>query len=554
MLNLVLHAHLPFVRHPEHEDFFEEGWLREAILESYIPLLWALEGLAEEGVPYRLTLSLSPTLVAMFDDALLRARFIRHLDRLCDLVEKEVRRTTYLPEYHETALLYRERFMRARRDYQDRWHADLAGAFRRLSEAGHLELITCGATHGYLPLMAQNALAVRAQIVVAVEQHRARFGSTPLGFWLPECGYYQGVDAELSNAGIRYTILETHAIDHAIDAPAHGVHAPVLSPSGLAIFGRSPECTKQVWSSKEGYPGDVDYREYYRDVGFDLHPKLLGACSHPLGIRRALGIKYHRVTGHTEAKDYYVRAHALAKARTHAEHFHAKCRQLIAAQETVMTTEPALVAPYDAELFGHWWFEGPDWLAALLRELAADPSGPRATTPGDCLATYSKLEAATPAQSSWGHKGYSEMWLNASNDWIYPHLHEAADSMVSLAARHANAEGLLEAALNQAARELLLAQASDWAFIMSQRTVVEYAVRRTKEHLGRFRTLARMIESKQLDPERLSAITATDNLFPELDFRVYRSDYVPRFIDERGAGRAQSVRTSALPLPNEGSA
>ncbi len=524
-LLLALHAHLPFVRHPEHEDFLEEGWLYEAILESYVPLLWVLERLAEDGVPYRLTLSLSPTLVAMLNDPLLCARFVVRTSRLAELAEREVLRTRYLPEFHETACLYRERFGRVLRDYEERWRRDLVGAFRRLGEAGHLELITCAATHGYLPLLALTPLAVRAQVLVALGAHEAFFGKRPAGFWLPECGYYPGVDEVLVQAGLRYSFVETHAVENADNPTRYGVYAPLRCPSGLTVFGRDPTSTKQVWSSIEGYPGDPDYREYYRDIGFDLDLKSLDATAHPLGIRRKTGIKYYRVTGRTNSKDPYVRSRALARAAAHAENFCASRREQVEWLAPRMDREPIVVAPYDAELFGHWWYEGPEWIEAVLRALSEASSPVDAKTPSDVLAARPVDDVATPSASSWGHHGYSEMWLNASNDWIYPQLHAAAERMVALAAARPAATGELKRALDQAARELLLAQASDWPFMMSQRTAVEYATRRVHEHVTRFRQLADMIEREAIDEKLLSAIAAQDNLFPAIDYRVYRADY-----------------------------
>lgn len=522
---LVLHAHMPFIRHPEHEDFLEEGWLREAILETYIPLLWVLEELHERGVEYRITISLSPTLVAMLVDPLLRFRFERHLGYLCDLSEREVRRTRHQPELSRTANLYQERFTRARRDYTERWQGDLVAAFRRLSEVGCVELITCGATHGFLPLLNQNPLAVRAQVLVGVLEHRRWFGSTPKGLWLPECGYFPGLDRVLAEAGIEYSFVETHALDHAPGQAHYGVYAPLCSPSGVAFFGRDPESTQQVWSSVEGYPGDANYREYYRDVGFELDARALGPLAHPMGIRRNLGIKYHRVTGATEAKEPYVRERALERASEHGRNFCSNRERQVAWLADRMARRPIVVAPYDAELFGHWWFEGPEWLGHVLSNVANAAELLGTATPSDYLAAYPVNQLATPSASSWGYKGYSEMWLNGKNDWIYPHLHQAADRMVELAESAPQATGRERRALNQAARELLLAQASDWAFIMTQGTVVSYAERRTKDHLARFRELARMLSERAVDEGVLARFEAQDNLFSQIDYRVYRSDY-----------------------------
>jgi len=525
---LVLHAHMPFIRHPEHEDFLEEGWLREAILETYIPLLWQLEALAERGIEYRITISLSPTLVAMLMDPLLCSRFERHLGWLCDLSEREVRRTRHQPLVQHTANLYRERFARARQDYTERWQGNLVAAFRRLSDAGKVELITCSATHGFLPLMNQNPLAVRAQILVGVQHHRERFGQAPKGLWLPECGYFPGLDRVLADAGIGYTFVETHAIDHAPGQAYYGVYAPLTSPSGVACFGRDPESTEQVWSSTQGYPGDPYYREYYRDVGFELDAKALGPLAHPLGIRRNVGIKYHRVTGRTEAKEPYVHERALERAEAHGRDFFDNRRAQVDWLAARMDRRPIVVAPYDAELFGHWWFEGPDWLGHVLEKVANAPADLSLLSPSDYLAAYPVNQLATPSASSWGYKGYNEMWLNGKNDWIYPHLHEAADRMVALARAEPNATGSARRALNQAARELLLAQASDWAFIMSQGTVVSYAEKRTKDHLSRFRELESMLRGRSFDDALLADLEARDNLFPKLDYRVYRADFGAR--------------------------
>jgi 1,4-alpha-glucan branching enzyme len=518
---------MPFVRHPEDDDFLEEGWLCEAILETYIPLLWMLERLADENVPYRLTLSTSPTLDAMLGDSLLRARFARRLADLTELAEREVLRTRHHPEFHETALFHRDRFRRAFSDYEHHWQRDLTAALRRLGEAGHLELITSAATHGYLPLLAENELAVRAQIRVAVAEHQAVFGAPPAGLWLPECGYYPELDALLADAGLRYSFLETHAIDHSTGRALDGVYTPLRCPSGLFVFGRDPESTRQVWSSSEGYPGDPEYREYYRDVGFDRELRELGPLAHPLGIRRNVGIKYHRVTGRTEQKEPYVRARALARVAEHARDFCENRRQKVSFLASRAAHDPIVVAPYDAELFGHWWFEGPEFLGCVLEELATDPDV-GLLTPSEYLAREPLTPTAAPSASSWGYKGYSEMWLNGKNHWIYPHLHEAADRMIALAAEHPAARGNERRVLAQAARELLLAQASDWAFIMTQGTFVDYATRRTKEHLSRFHRLSRMLKSGALDLEDLASIEAQDNLFPNLDYRVYRSDYALR--------------------------
>ena len=519
-LCLVLHAHLPFVRHPEHEDFLEEDWLFEAITETYIPLLQVFEALERDGVDFRLTMSLTPSLIEMLNDPLLRRRYTRHLAKLCDLAAKEVERTEHLPVFHGTAQMYLERFTQVRQDYTKHWHGDLVGAFARLQTAGKLEIITCAATHGYLPLLRVNPGAVRAQIAVAVQHYTETFGRPPRGIWLPECGFYPGLDEVLKEFGLRFFFVDSHGIERAASRPQFGVHAPLFCPSGVAAFGRDPASSQQVWSAEQGYPGDVDYREFYRDIGFDLELDYLRPYIHRDGLRINTGIKYHRITSRTEAKEPYVRAAALAKVAAHAAHFVAARQQQATILRPKLGRTPVVVAPYDAELLGHWWFEGPEWLEAVLRALATQ-SRVQLATPVTYLAAQPVQQMAQPAASSWGHKGHHEIWLNAATDWIYPHLHHAAERMTALARRFPAARSRKRRALNQAARELLLAEASDWAFIISRGTFTNYAAQRTRGHLLAFNELHDALLLGKLDAARLATLEQQDNIFPNLDYRVY---------------------------------
>ncbi len=539
-LSLVLHAHLPFVRHPEHEDFLEEDWLYEAITETYIPLLWVMEGMAMEDVDFRLTMSMTPPLVSMLNDELLRDRYAKHLDLLCELAEKEVERNRYHREFHATAVMYLDRFLSARDHYHNRWKRDLVGAFARLQQTGKLEIITCGATHGFLPLLRVNPIAVRAQVQVAAQHYEQTFGRQARGIWLPECGFYPGLDSVLKQNGIQFFFVDSHGIQNAATRPAHGVYAPLLCPSGVAAFGRDQESSKQVWSSMEGYPGDPDYREFYRDIGFDADFDYIKPYIHKDGIRINTGIKYYRITGKGEAKEPYVRQWALNKAASHAGNFMYNREKQVEWLRGQMGRKPIVVAPYDAELFGHWWFEGPDWINFLCRKIAFDQKTVRMVTPPEYLAEYPVNQMEMPSASSWGFKGYNEVWLSGTNDWIYRHLHAAADRMVEMADQMPAATGLEERLLNQAARELLLAQSSDWAFIMSRETVVPYAVKRTKEHLLRFHEFATMLRERNIDEEWLREVEAKDNLFPQLDYRVYLSNPAAAPASERTSAKHAS--------------
>ena len=521
-LALVLHAHLPFVRHPEHERFLEEDWFFEAMTETYLPLLDVFEGLVRDGIPFRMTMSLTPTLLSMMTDPLLQQRYVRYLDERLEALEGERRRTEGDANFQPVVLFYRDLYTRLRRRFVEQDRLDVAPAFRRLLEAGHLDILTCGATHGYFPLLAVNEESLYAQLSMAVRTHRRILGRHPRGIWLPECGYKPGVDRLLREFGIEYFILDSHGLLNADPRPKYGVHRPIRTPAGPAAFGRDYESSKQVWAAEEGYPGDTIYREFYRDAGFDVREPHITKLHHA-GIPTFTGLKYHRITGKTAWKEAYHPGWARERAAEHAGHFMFNRQQQVGWLTSFFDRPPVILAPYDAELFGHWWFEGPPWIDFLLRKIACDQTDIRTITPSEYLDNFGDIQPAAPPECSWGAGGFHEVWLNGTNDWIYPYLHAAAEKMSALVQRLPNAEGTQRWALDQAARELLLAQSSDWAFIMKTGTSVEYAVRRFKTHLHRFHRLTGMIESGNYDEPYLREIAARDSLFPDMDYRIFQT-------------------------------
>lgn len=523
---MVLHAHLPYVRHPEYDYFLEEHWLYEAITETYVPLLTIFEDLVANKCDFRLTMTMSPPLVSMLMDELLQNRYLIYIARLVELAEKEVIRVEGDPHFERLARYYAKRFKATLTLFNDRYQCNLINAFKYFQDIGVLEIITCGATHGFLPLMQMFPEAVKAQIEVAVQHYNNVFGRKPRGIWLPECGYYPGLDRFLADAGIQFFFTDTHGIVNATPRPRYGAYSPILCPdTGIAAFCRDRTSSEQVWSSEQGYPGDPFYREYYRDIGYDLPDDYIKDYVQPDGTRKNTGIKYHRITGRTTQKQPYIREVAQERADIHAQHF-VNCRieQIVRLTNLFGDKKPIILSPYDAELYGHWWFEGPDWLSLVLRKAMYNQKSYKLTTPYEYLLENPINQIAMPSASSWGAEGYNHFWLNPTNDKFYRHLHKATERMIDMAYLHLEPFPLQKRALNQAARELLLAQSSDWAFILKTGTMVEYAVKRTKSHLHRFNKLYDMIQSGQVDEEWLSKIEYMDNIFPDLDFSVYRKD------------------------------
>jgi len=522
-LSIVLHAHLPFVRHPEYDKFFEEIWLFEAMTECYIPLIRSLEKLHQDRVSYRLTLSLSPPLISMLSNELLQSRYIAHLNKQIELTEKEIIRTAGNPEYQRLARLYRRLYLDTLDIFSHQYDCNLLTAFKKFNALGYLELITCAATHGFLPLLNKNEAAVRNQINIGIETFISHFGFAPEGFWLPECGYYPGLEKHLKNAGINYFFVDTHGIENASEPPRNGVYAPLNCGNEVMAFARDPESSRQVWSSTEGYPGDYDYREYYSDIGFELELDYIAPYILDGHTRINTGIKYHRITGQNLPKEIYQPKQALYKAQIHAQDFINKRQLQIDRLSIAMDRPPIIVAPYDAELFGHWWHEGPQWLECVLRLANSDESAIQTISCADYLKQIVTHQVATPSASTWGDQGYSNFWINESNDWIYPLLHKAASDLEKLVLdlQNCKVNSLQERALNQAVRSLLLAQASDWPFIMKTGTTVEYAKKRITDHLARFNYLLDSIKTNTINERSLSALEVLDDVFPEIDFRSF---------------------------------
>ncbi|MFH0924802.1 MAG: 1,4-alpha-glucan branching protein domain-containing protein [bacterium] len=522
-LLLLLHAHLPYVRHPEYEDFLEEDWFYEALTETYIPLLKVFEGLVKDDIDFRLTISLTAPLISMLSDPLLQSRYLRYINRLIELAEKEIERTRWYPALNELSVMYYWRFVNAKIFFRDKYQCNLVRAFKHFQDIGKIDILTCGATHGYLPLLEINKNAVRGQIKTAIEHYEANLGCKPGGIWLPECGYTQGIDQTLKDYGIRYFFTDTHGILHASPRPKYGIFAPLYCKSGVAAFGRDIESSKQVWSAREGYPGDYYYRDFYRDVGFDLEYDYIRPYLHCDGIRTNIGIKYYRITGKTNHKELYEINKALDKAAEHAGNFMFNREKQIEDLYDFLGKKPIIVAPYDAELFGHWWFEGPDWINFLLRKITYDQNTLKLITAKEYLEINKINQVSTPSMSSWGWKGYNEVWLEGSNDWIYKHLHEAAER-VSTLVNHQQEEkgGIINRAIRQAIRELLLAQSSDWAFIMKTGTMVTYAIKRTRDHVSRFNKLYDMVNNGNIDKEWLREIESRDNIFSQINIDAFK--------------------------------
>jgi len=542
---LALHSHLPYVlnhgRWPHGSD-----WLCEAALDTYLPLLERLEELAAEGTPTPLTIGFTPVLA----NQLASPTFAREMETFftqrlaaCDEAPAAL---TASGDAGLVPLVdfWRSRLGRLRALFR-RIDADLVSAFRRLQEQGRLEIIGSAATHGYLPLLGRDE-SIRLQLAVGREEHRRLFGVAPAGCWLPECAYRprgkwrgkkvrRGTEQYLAEAGFRYFFTDAH-LAHAgsplgaygeiplgaerFDAERHdpgsaagggtrAAHSPYrayrVSGRGVrppvAALVRDPRSSMQIWSRHQGYPGDEWYLEFHK-------------------IRWPGGLKLWRVSGANVdlgGKRPYEPSVAHERAMTHASHF-VHLLQSLGQQQADGGGAGIIVAPFDTELFGHWWFEGTDFLAATYRALRGRATGDVcAVTASQHLEAHPPRVAVQLAEGSWGANGDHSMWLNERTAWTWQRLWSLEDAFWDVAPA-ALASAATHPTLAQAARELLLAQASDWQFIISTGAVVDYAERRFTLHCDDAERLVKALSSGDGEAAgRMAAeLARRDDLFPNI--------------------------------------
>lgn len=501
--SLVLHAHLPYVRHNE-TGRMEERWLFEAITESYIPLLIELE---EKQVEDAITISFSPPVMEMLSDPLMQERYLAYLKMTIQLLEKEIAEPKDDSE-RSLMIYYLNRYQKIKKIYLDLGKNILVG-FQALKNAGMIRCITSSATHAFLPYLKTKA-AIRSQVVEAIRCFEKHFGEKPKGFWLPECAIAPGIDRILVEEGIRYTFVDEHTVLTGDPAPSKGIGAPVYSPHGLILFPRHSVLSSQIWSSTTGYPGDVDYREFYRDIAYErdweeIKPFL------PEGIRIDSGIKHKRITGDSEHKEGYVPEWAMNKVHKQVDHFIESIHSETAKHGDQCFPPYLMVTPFDAELFGHWWFEGPAWIGQLL---AKGQERIAFISPETyCERYFQDFETVHVSFSTWGRDGYGHVWINETNEELYRYHHRMEIDLATMVALYSEPSDEQKRVLKQMVREWMLAISSDWAFIIDGQTSVQYAKERFDTHMNRFYFLKEKLHSSVID---LRWLEEMENGFPFL--------------------------------------
>ena len=513
-LAIVLHAHLPYVRKHE-KNSLEEDWLFEAILECYIPLLKVIESSKkQDNSNTKLTLSLSPTLLSLLQNKQIQKKFSSWIKTRIEFLND-------LPHKEQVASEFLLRNIKNNYSYWVKCSGNLIDKFKNLNITGNLDILTCAATHGYLPILRLNPKTVSGQINTAIRSHEVVFGTRPLGIWLPECAYYEDLDEILFNCGIRYAVLDGHGILNGSPRPRYGVYAPICSKKGVAFFGRDSESTLPVWSSREGFPGNPVYREFHKDLGWELSSSELQNKGIPTS--RPLGLKFHKITNNRASlakKEFYIEDEAIKKVGEHSDNYLLSRSKQLRNLSLSNSFDPLLIAPFDAELFGHWWYEGPIFIENILKK--SIKYSIKLTNLKEILLQKPNLQICDPSPSSWGQGGYHNYWLNDKNAWIVPEITKAGYVFVELSTRTFN-DDISTRLLKQAGRELLLSESSDWSFILRAGTTTDLAKERIDRHLFRFWKLIDMLEKKSIvDYKFLEYIEDEDNIFPDIRIKDWQ--------------------------------
>jgi 1,4-alpha-glucan branching enzyme len=519
VISLVLNAHAPFVRHPETPLPPEEQWFFQALSETYLPLLAVFDRLDAEHIPFHLGISLSPTLCQMLVDEFLRDRYLEYMDKQIEFGAREIERTAGEPELRNLAKFFYDKQVDKRVLFTERYEGNILKIFNYYQKKGRLEILTTAATHAFLPFYVAYPEAIQAQLEVSIASYRFYFGKYPQGFWLPEFGWTRELGEYLRSYNFAYTMVETHGLVFGEPCANKGSFYPVKTPDGVFILGR------------DHYAGDhiaeiirePVYRDNCQDAGYELPLELVRPFLASQGSRTQTGYKYWAKNGGAEAKIVYNPQKAAERVGAHVRSFlDARISRLRSAGE-YMEGPPVSLCAFDAELFGRVWYEGPEFIEALFRE-GAERKEIQFMTSVEYLYKQdsSSFQTLTPEFSSWGTNGYGEMWIDASNDWMYRHLMRALERMIEIAERFPDDSGLKERTLNQAAREILLVQASDWAKMLSKQESPEYARSQIETALRNFTTIYEALGKNYISTEWLTNLERRHKIFPHINYRIFR--------------------------------
>ncbi len=503
-LAITLHTHMPYVRKNGDWPCGEE-WILEAWAECYLPFARLLREMARGTVPGRFAMTLTPVLAEQLKDPYLRRRLAGYLENKMRQCAEEATRPRRSDDAwkSDVASYYLETYTSRFEELSAYGGLDLLAEMRRARRTGCLEVLASAATHGHLPLL-PSSTSRRVQTEVGLASYMEIFSGYPSGFWLPECAFGpgHGLARMLAGCGLRYTVLHHSSLGEG-QLPERTYR---LEDSPVWVLPVHPLPYELVWAHG-GLPSHGDYRDYpKRDI-------------------EGHGLQYWRITSletPIEDKQHYEPQAARARVRTDAHSFVERIASALgeAASATAHPEPPLIHACFDTELLGHWWYEGVDWLRCVLEAAEAHP-GIQLVTPSGYLEELggNAVDSLTPGETSWGLREDFFTWRNDLTQDMLAGWSEC-DARMREAASSPPEDDTARRALDQALRELLILQGSDWPFMVTREQAADYAKGRYATHRERFELLLSLAAGAE-DPSRLALLEELDRLFPGISFREY---------------------------------
>lgn len=522
-LGLILHGHIPWCKKSGTWPAGEE-WLFEAINETYIPILNILRELKENGLKTAITINITPILAEQLADEYMQQRFTEYMENLISRAKNDIKRFENHLDRRRIAEFYLKKFKHVLDTFYHNYYRDILGSFKWLQDEKMVELITCAATHGFLPLFEYDS-GIFSQIQAAVDTHKKYFNSDPKGIWLPECAYrpkeykdgklQESIDYWLKNSGIEYFFVDSHGILDAEMIEQKNNFGLTTNygynlESSVSVFGRNKKASRQVWDAKIGFPGNEYYREFHKK-------------DHESGLH------YWRITNkdlEKGEKQLYNIEKAKEVVESHAIHFVSLLMKELREFSEKFKTKGLVVSPYDFELFGHWWMEGILWLKIIF-EMIQNHEAIEMITISDYISKYKyKFSIIRMGESSWGEGGHFQVWKNPEHGWIWPYINASIKEFENVLEINPNPNNWEKRILQQIARELLLMEGSDWPFLLYTQQAKEYANQRFHHHHQRFNKLiwqAKDFNDKnRLSLRDLEEIETIDSCFQNIDINYFR--------------------------------
>lgn len=505
-------AHSPYIRHLDGEYVSKNTILFNAVNNTYLPLLNMFSNLEAEGVAFKVNMVLSPLLCSMLADPVIQQQYIEWQEKLIILGEAEVGKYKSGDARKKLAEEYLEQARTNLKDFQETFNQDLLSKFRYYINHGNIEVMATAATNCFLPHYIDMPEAVQAQIETGIQLHKEFFGVVPEGFWMPYMGYTSGLERLIRPYGFNYSIVNTHSLLFAEKQPENGIFSPVRCRNSLVLFGCDSE-------KNLGFMKNPVYRNQEKDIGFEADDEYLEKTLGNLGARVETGFRYTSMSADSET--WYDREKALAQAKADAEAFiKEKKEKLSKAVELMDDVDASLVCTFDASYFGGSWYEGVEFLNQVIRGIY-DDGDIELSSCSELINQQYQLPRIEPFAGAYAGTGYGENLLDKSNSWMLRYVRKACERMTDLSGRFTDDTGLKPRTLNLAAKELLLAMSDDWAQMVHDGNMPEYAEERFRQSIAAFSTVYDSLGSNSISTEWLTRMEKEHPFFGAMNYHVF---------------------------------